>query len=88
MFMLAGCSRSVGHNFDTGNIQKIQAGKTDRAGLINMFGAPDSESPYPGGQRLMMWKYSEARTLDTTEGKTLTVQTKNGRVFTYTLSKS
>lgn len=88
MFMLSACSSSVGHNFDTANIQKIQTGKTTRAELINMFGPPDSESPYPEGQRLMMWKYSEARTLDTTAGKTLTVQTRNGRVFTYTLSKS
>ena len=51
MFMLSACSSSVGHNFDTASIQKIQTGKTTRAELINMFGPPDSESPYPEGQR-------------------------------------
>jgi len=85
---LTACSSSSGRNFDTASIQKIRAGTTTRAELIEMFGPPDTETPYPNGQQLLMWNYSEARTLDTTAGKTLTVQTKNGRVFNYTLSKS
>jgi hypothetical protein len=88
LLVLTACSSSVGHNFDTASIQKIQAGQTTQDELITMFGPPDKESSYPDGQRLMMWNYSEARTLNTTAGKTLTVQTKNGRVFSYTLSKS
>ncbi len=88
MLYLAACSSATGQNFDTASIQKIQNGKTTRDQLIGMFGRPDSDSSYPDGQRVMMWKYSKARTLDTTEGKTLTVQTRNGTVFNYTLSKS
>lgn len=88
LLALTACSSSTGRNFDTASIQKIRAGLTTRAELIEMFGPPDTETPYPNGQQLLMWNYSEARTLDTTAGKTLTVQTKNGRVFNYTLNKS
>lgn len=88
MLVLTACSNSIGHNFDAASMQKIHPGVTTRAQLVELFGPPDSESPYPDGQRVMMWKYSQARALDTTEGKTLTVQTKNGRVFNYTFSKS
>ncbi|XXN66065.1 hypothetical protein ACRQ84_21505 (plasmid) [Enterobacter ludwigii] len=88
LLVLTACSSSVGRNFDTASIQNIHTGQTTRAELIAMFGPPDKESAYPDGQRLMMWNYSEARTMDTTAGKTLTVQTKNGRVFNYTFSKS
>ncbi|MGJ0193022.1 hypothetical protein ACR6A7_11825 [Pantoea sp. RRHST58] len=88
LLALTACSSATGRNFDTASIQKIRAGLTTRAELIEMFGPPDTETPYPNGQQLLMWNYSEARTLDTTAGKTLTVQTKNGRVFNYTLNKS
>lgn len=88
MLALTACSSSVGHNFDTATVQKIRPGQTTRAELIDMFGPPYTESPYPNGQQLMMWKYSKARALDTSAGETLTVQTKNGRVFNYTVSKS
>jgi len=88
VWVLAACSNSVGHNFDTATIQKIKPGQTTRTELIRMFGPPDTESPYPNGQQVMMWKYSQARALDTSAGKTLTVQTQNGRVFNYTFSKS
>lgn len=88
LLALTACSSSTGRNFDTASLQKIRAGLTTRAELIEMFGPPDTETPYPNGQQLLMWNYSEARTLDTTAGKTLTVQTKNGRVFNYTLNKS
>jgi len=85
---LSACSSSTGQNFDTAKIQKIQTGKTTRGDLLSMFGPPDSDSAYADGQRVMMWKYSEARARDTTEGKTLTVQTRNGKVFSFTFSKS
>ncbi len=61
VWVLAACSNSVGHNFDTATIQKIKPGQTTRAELIRMFGPPDTESPYPNGQQVMMWKYSQAR---------------------------
>ncbi|XIH30711.1 hypothetical protein C1N72_22995 (plasmid) [Pantoea ananatis] len=88
VFALAACSSSVGRNVDTATVQKIRPGLTTRADLIAMFGPPDTESPYPNGQQLLMWKYSKARALATSAGETLTVQTKNGKVFNYTFSKS
>ena len=88
LLALTACSSSTGRNFDTASLQKIRAGLTTRAELIEMFGPPDTETPYPNGQQLLMWNYSEARTLDTTAGKTLTKKKKNGRVFNYTLNKS
>jgi len=86
--LISACSNSVGRNIDADGVQQIHKGSTTRAELISLFGQPDTETPYPDGQQLLMWTYSEARAMDTTEGKTLTVQMKNGRVFSYVLSKS
>lgn len=86
--LISACSNSVGRNIDADGVQQIHKGSTTRAELISLFGQPDTETPYPDGQKLLMWTYSEARAMDTTEGKTLTVQMKNGRVFSYVLSKS
>ena len=36
----------------------------------------------------MMWSYSQAKTMSTTEGKTLTVQLNKGKVFSYAVSKT
>ncbi|MFV9671015.1 hypothetical protein [Pantoea sp. ARC607] len=88
LLLLSACSNRVGHRLDSGNLQHIHAGQTSRAQLIALFGQPDSETPYTDGQRLLKWTYSEARTLNTTEGQTLTVQMKNDRVLNYALSKS
>jgi len=88
MMLLSGCSNRVGHNLDTARLQHIHPGQTTQAQLISLFGQPDSETPYPDGQRLLKWPYSEARTLNTTEGQTLTVQMKNDRVLNFALSKS
>ncbi|SFN38275.1 hypothetical protein SAMN05428971_1238 [Candidatus Pantoea varia] len=88
LLLLAACSNQVGHRLDNSNLQHIHAGQTTKAQLIGLFGQPDSETPYPDGQRLLKWTYSEARTLNTTEGQTLTVQMKNDKVLNYALSKS
>ncbi len=88
LMLLSACSNRVGHNLDTARLQHIQPGQTSKAQLISLFGLPDSETPYPDGQRLLKWTYSEARTLNTTEGQTLTVQMKNDKVLNFALSKS
>jgi len=88
LVLLSACSNRVGHNLDTVRLQQIHAGQTTRAQLIALFGQPDSETPYPDGQRLLKWTYSEARSLNTTEGQTLTVQMKNDKVLNFALSKS
>ncbi|MGK3141200.1 hypothetical protein [Pantoea sp. C2G6] len=88
LLLVSACSNRVGENLDTGRLQQIHAGQTTKAQLIALFGQPDSETPYPDGQRLLKWTYSEARTLNTTEGQTLTVQMKNDKVLNFALSKS
>lgn len=88
LLLISACSNRVGHRLDNRNLQHIHAGQTTKAHLIALFGQPDSETPYPDGQRLLKWTYSEARTLNTTEGQTLTVQMKNDKVLNYALSKS
>ncbi|MBD8143459.1 hypothetical protein [Pantoea agglomerans] len=88
LLLVSACSNRVGHRLDSSNLQQIHAGQTTKAQLIALFGQPDSETPYPDGQRLLKWTYSEARTLNTTEGQTLTVQMKNDKVLNYALSKS
>lgn len=88
LLLISACSNRVGHRLDNRNLQHIHAGQTTKAQLIALFGQPDSETPYPDGQRLLKWTYSEARTLNTTEGQTLTVQMKNDKVLNYALSKS
>lgn len=88
ILLLCACSNSVGRNIDNAGFQKIQKGVTTKPELIALFGQPNAETPYPDGQQLLKWTYSEARAMDTTEGKTLTVQMKNGKVFSYSLSKS
>lgn len=88
LLLISACSNRVGHRLDNRNLQHIHAGQTTKAQLIALFGQPDSETPYPDGQRLLKWTYSEARTLNTTEGQTLIVQMKNDKVLNYALSKS
>ncbi len=88
LFILSGCAASSGKNFDESALTKIHNGVTTRQQLIALFGQPTSETPYPEGHTLMMWSYSQARTMSTTEGKTLTVQLNKGKVFSYAVSKT
>lgn len=85
---LTGCTSSSGKDFDDTKLAKIHYGQTSRQQLIDLFGQPTSETPYPEGHLLMMWSYSQARASSTTEGKTLTVQLDDGKVKSYTLSKT
>lgn len=85
---LSGCSSSSGVNFDDAKLAKIQYGSTTRQELISLFGQPTSETPYPENHILMMWSYSKANAMSTTDGKTLTVQLDNNKVKSYTLSKT
>lgn len=55
---------------------------------IALLGQPHNAMPYPDGQRLLRWTYSEARTLITTEAQARTVQVKNDKVLNVALSKS
>lgn len=59
----------------------IQPGQKCNDPLIALLGLPHNAMPYPDGQRLLKWTYSEAPTLITTEGLTRTVQVKNDKVL-------
>lgn len=88
LFTVAGCTSSAGKNFDDAKLAKIHYGQTSRQQLIDLFGEPTTETPYPEGHLLMMWSYSQAKAMSTTEGKTLTVQLDDGKVKSYTVSKT
>lgn len=88
VLILSGCASAVGQNFDESKLEKLHKGRTTKQELIALFGQPDTETPYPEGHLILMWKYSQARAMDTTEGKTLTVQLANGVVTSYTVSKT
>ncbi|MEM6049178.1 hypothetical protein AAH450_01175 [Erwinia sp. P7711] len=88
LFAVAGCTSSSGKDFDDTKLAKIHYGQTSRQQLIDLFGQPTTETPYPEGHLLMMWSYSQAKAMSTTEGKTLTVQLDDGKVKSYTVSKT
>lgn len=86
--LLTGCTASVGHNFDDAQLAKIQYDVTTKQGLIALFGQPSSDTPFPQGQNILMWTWSQAKTGSTTEGRTLTVRLQNDKVKSYTVSKT
>ncbi len=88
LLMLTACAASSGKNFDEAALTKIHNGVTTRQDLITLFGQPTTETPYPEGHTLMMWSYSQAKAMSTTEGKTLTVQLNKNKVFSYAVSKT
>ncbi len=86
--MLVGCTASVGQNFDDSKLAHIKYDKTTRQDLISLFGEPSSETPFPEGQSILMWTWSQAKTGTTTEGRTLTIRLMNGKVKSYTVNKT
>ncbi|WP_034913177.1 MULTISPECIES: hypothetical protein [Erwinia] len=88
LLLITGCTSSVGKNFDEAQLEKIHKGASTKRDLVALFGHPTSETPYPEDRLILLWTWAQARTLDTTEGKTLTVELDKGRVKSYTVSKS
>jgi len=86
--MLVGCTASVGNNFDDSKLAQIKTDQTTRQQLIALFGQPSTETPFPEGQSILMWTYSQAKAMSTTEGRTLTIRLMNGKVKSYTVSKT
>ncbi|QGU88497.1 hypothetical protein [Erwinia sorbitola] len=86
--MLVSCTASVGNNFDDSELAKIKYDVTTRQDLIAMFGQPSSETPFPEGQSILMWTWSQAKAMSTTEGRTLTIRLMNGKVKSYTVNKT
>lgn len=86
--LLSACTTSVGQNFDDANLAKIKHDVTTRQELIALFGQPSSETGFPQGQAIMMWTWSQAKTMSTIQGRTLTIRLLNGRVESYAASQS
>jgi len=87
LLVLCGCTASSGKNFDEAKLAQIHYGTT-RQELISLFGQPATETPYPEGRLIMMWSWSQANAMSTTEGKTLTVQLNKNKVYGYAMSKT
>jgi len=86
--LLTGCTASVGNNFDDAQLASIHHDLTTKQDLIALFGEPSSDTPFPQGQSILMWTWSQAKTGSTTEGRTLTVRLQNDKVKTWTVSKT
>lgn len=86
--MLSACTASVGQNFDDAKLAQIKSDVTTKQDLIALFGQPSSETPFPQGQSILMWTWSQAKTMSTTKGRTLTIRLHNGKVKSYAASQS
>ncbi|MEN4911007.1 hypothetical protein [Erwinia amylovora] len=86
--LLNACTASVGQNFDDTKLAQIKYDVTSRQDLIALFGQPSSETPFPQGQSILMWTWSQAKAMSTTQGRTLTIRLLNGKVKSYAASQS
>lgn len=86
--LLSACTASVGQNFDDTKLAQIKNDVTTKQDLIALFGQPSSETPFPQGQSIMMWTWSQAKAMSTTQGRTLTIRLLHGKVKSYTASQS
>lgn len=84
--LLSACTASVGQNFDDTKLAQIKYDVTSRQDLIALFGQPSSETPFPQGQSILMWTWSQAKAMSTTQGRTLTIRLLNGKVKSYAAS--
>lgn len=83
---LAGCV-SVGKNFDEGRLAQVHKGETTKQEVITLFGEPSATSVDSEGNEVMIWSYSVGSAFGA-DAKVLSVKTHNGKVDSYTVSKS
>ncbi|MBP2169973.1 outer membrane protein assembly factor BamE (lipoprotein component of BamABCDE complex) [Erwinia toletana] len=88
LLLLTGCVSSVGQDFDDAKLSQIRKGQSTKSDLIALFGQPATDTPYPEGNTILVWNWSQARAMNTTSGKTLTIKLDNGRVESYSVSKT
>lgn len=58
--LFSGCASS-GTKIDPAAVQRIEKGKTTKAKLLAMFGAPLSASLLGDGREVLVWSYAHAR---------------------------
>ncbi|MFP1960344.1 hypothetical protein [Lonsdalea quercina] len=86
MSLLIGCAY-VGKNFDESQLAGVEKGKTTKQDLITSFGEPTTMTVDSEGNELLMWSYSMGSAFGA-NAKVLMIKTKNGKVESYTVSKS
>ncbi|MFP1825217.1 hypothetical protein [Lonsdalea quercina] len=86
MSLLIGCAY-VGENFDESKLAGVEKGKTTKQDLITSFGKPTTMTVDSEGNELLMWSYSMGSAFGA-NAKVLMIKTKNGKVESYTVSKS
>lgn len=86
MSLLIGCAY-VGKNFDESKLAGVEKGKTTKQDLITSFGEPTTMTVDSEGNELLMWSYSMGSAFGA-NAKVLMIKTKNGKVESYTVSKS
>ncbi|MFT4271189.1 MAG: hypothetical protein QM578_09275 [Pantoea sp.] len=84
--VLAGCVY-VGTNFDESKLANVQKGVTTKQEVISMFGEPTTTTVDSDGNEVLMWSYSIGSAFGA-NAKVLSVKTHNGKVQSYTVSKS
>lgn len=83
---LAGCVYT-GTNFDESKLANVQKGVTTKQEVVSYFGNPSTTTVDSDGNELLMWTYSIGSAFGA-DAKVLTVKTHDGKVQSYSVSKS
>jgi hypothetical protein len=84
--VLSGCVYT-GNNFDESKLANVHKGQTTKQEVISYFGKPSSTTVDSEGNELLMWTYSIGSAFGA-DAKILTVKTHDGKVESYSVSKS
>ena len=84
--ILSGCVYT-GTNFDESKLANVQKGVTTKQEVISYFGEPSTTSVDSDGNEMLMWSYSIGSAFGA-DAKVLAVKTHDGKVESYTVSKS
>jgi multidrug resistance efflux pump len=84
--ILSGCVYT-GTNFDESKLDNVQKGQTTKQEVISYFGNPSTTTVDSDGNELLMWTYSIGSAFGA-DAKVLTVKTHDGKVESYSVSKS
>lgn len=84
--LLSGCVY-VGRNFDESQLENVHKGETTKQEILSYFGTPSTTTVDSDGNELLMWTYSIGSAFGA-DAKTLAVKTRDGKVESYTVSRS
>jgi len=84
--LLSGCVYT-GTNFDESKLANVQKGVTTKQEVVSYFGNPSTTTVDSEGNEMLMWTYSIGSAFGA-DAKVLTVKTHDGKVESYSVSKS